>query len=176
MSSRPRTLSSKLMVPSPLARWLLSFSPTPVTLGWPERFRSCLGALLGISFTAGVMHVLLGDHALIPLLVAPMGAPAVLLFAVPASPLAQPWSIIGGNIVSALIGVTWRTVTEAATPPAQGPTPRVAPTEDAWLAPPAAPGVITRKPSPSAPRAGRAPEDDPIPLGPVTFMLRALNP
>jgi CBS domain-containing membrane protein len=100
------------MVRSALARWLLSFSPSPVTLGWPERLRSCLGALLGISFTAGVMHVLLGDHALIPLLVAPMGASAVLLFAVPASPLAQPWSIIGGNIVSAVIGVacaTWIT-------------------------------------------------------------------
>jgi CBS domain-containing membrane protein len=100
------------MVPSALARWLLGFAPSPVTLGWPERFRSCLGALLGISFTAGVMHVFLGDHALIPLLVAPMGASAVLLFAVPASPLAQPWSIIGGNTVSAIIGVacaTWIT-------------------------------------------------------------------
>jgi CBS domain-containing membrane protein len=100
------------MVRSALARWLLSFSPSPVTLGWPERFRSCLGALLGIAFTAGVMHVLLGDNALIPLLVAPMGASAVLLFAVPASPLAQPWSIIGGNLVSAVIGVacaTWIT-------------------------------------------------------------------
>jgi len=100
------------MVRSALARWLLSFSPSPVALGWPERFRSCLGALLGISFTAGVMHVFLGDTAFIPLLVAPMGASAVLLFAVPASPLAQPWSIIGGNIVSAVIGVacaTWIT-------------------------------------------------------------------
>jgi CBS domain-containing membrane protein len=100
------------MVRSALARWLLSFSPTPVALGWPERLRSCLGALLGISFTAGVMHVFLGDHAFIPLLVAPMGASAVLLFAVPASPLAQPWSIIGGNMVSAVIGVacaTWIT-------------------------------------------------------------------
>jgi CBS domain-containing membrane protein len=59
-----------------------------------------------------MMHVLLGDTALIPFLVAPMGASAVLLFAVPASPLAQPWSIIGGNIVSAVIGVacaTWIT-------------------------------------------------------------------
>ena len=58
------------------------------------------------------MHVFLGQTALIPLLVAPMGASAVLLFAVPASPLAQPWSIIGGNIVSAVIGVacaTWIT-------------------------------------------------------------------
>jgi CBS domain-containing membrane protein len=35
-----------------------------------------------------------------------MGASAVLLFAVPASPLAQPWSIMGGNVVSAAIGVT----------------------------------------------------------------------
>jgi CBS domain-containing membrane protein len=58
------------------------------------------------------MHVFLGDNAFIPLLVAPMGASAVLLFAVPASPLAQPWSIIGGNMVSAIIGVacaTWIT-------------------------------------------------------------------
>jgi CBS domain-containing membrane protein len=112
MRPRPLTLSSKLMVRSALARWLLSFSPSPVALGWPERFRSCLGALLGIAFTAGVMHVFLGENAFIPLLVAPMGASAVLLFAVPASPLAQPWSIIGGNMVSAVIGVacaTWIT-------------------------------------------------------------------
>ena len=34
-----------------------------------------------------------------------MGASAVLLFAVPASPLAQPWSIIGGNTISALVGI-----------------------------------------------------------------------
>jgi CBS domain-containing membrane protein len=52
------------------------------------------------------MVLLLGPTASIPLLVAPMGASAVLLFAVPASPLAQPWSIIGGNLVSATIGVT----------------------------------------------------------------------
>lgn len=51
------------------------------------------------------MHALLGPAANIPFLVAPMGASAVLLFAVPASPLAQPWSIIGGNIVSATVGV-----------------------------------------------------------------------
>jgi CBS domain-containing membrane protein len=38
-------------------------------------------------------------------LVAPMGASAVLLFCVPASPLAQPWSVIGGNTISAIIGI-----------------------------------------------------------------------
>jgi CBS domain-containing membrane protein len=41
-----------------------------------------------------------------PLLIAPMGASAVLLFAVPASPLAQPWSILAGNLLSAFVGVT----------------------------------------------------------------------
>ncbi|MFL9896930.1 HPP family protein [Paraburkholderia fungorum] len=88
-----------------LIRWFSSFAPHPMAVRWPERFRSCLGALLGIAFTGGTMHVLLGPAANIPLLVAPMGASAVLLFAVPASPLAQPWSIIGGNIVSATVGV-----------------------------------------------------------------------
>ncbi|MFP3566366.1 HPP family protein [Paraburkholderia sp. SIMBA_030] len=88
-----------------LIRWFSSFAPHPIAVSWPERLRSCLGALLGIAFTGGTMHVLLGPAANIPLLVAPMGASAVLLFAVPASPLAQPWSIIGGNIVSATVGV-----------------------------------------------------------------------
>ncbi|PWR22437.1 HPP family protein [Zavarzinia compransoris] len=46
--------------------------------------------------------------AALPLLVAPMGASAVLLFAVPASPLAQPWSIVGGNVLSALAGIACR--------------------------------------------------------------------
>ncbi|MFM8392186.1 MAG: HPP family protein, partial [Methylophilaceae bacterium] len=35
-----------------------------------------------------------------------MGASAVLLFALPASPLAQPWSIIGGNLIAAVVGIT----------------------------------------------------------------------
>jgi CBS domain-containing membrane protein len=38
-------------------------------------------------------------------LIAPLGATAVLVFAVPSSPLAQPWPAIMGNTVSALIGV-----------------------------------------------------------------------
>jgi CBS domain-containing membrane protein len=91
---------------SPALRWLASFVPAPVTVRWQERARSCLGALLGIAFTGGTMFVLFGPAASMPLLVAPMGASTVLLFAVPASPLAQPWSIIGGNLVSATIGVS----------------------------------------------------------------------
>ncbi|WP_345812955.1 HPP family protein [Paraburkholderia sp. PREW-6R] len=88
-------------------RWLTRLlpAPAPAALPWRERMRSCFGALLGIAFTGAVTHVLSGPGANIPMLVAPMGASAVLLFAVPASPLAQPWSIIGGNVVSATLGV-----------------------------------------------------------------------
>ena len=35
-----------------------------------------------------------------------MGASAVLLFAVPHGPLSQPWPLIGGHLISAVIGVT----------------------------------------------------------------------
>nr|WP_249225700.1 HPP family protein [Tardiphaga alba] len=66
---------------------------------------ACVGALVGIALTALICRFVLGDHTSLPLIVAPLGASAVLLFAVPASPLAQPWSIIGGNTISALIGV-----------------------------------------------------------------------
>jgi CBS domain-containing membrane protein len=88
-----------------LRQWLLSFVPIPMTLGWNERLRSCLGALVGIATVGVTMRFLPGVHGLIPLLVAPMGASAVLLFAVPASPLAQPWSLVGGNLVAATVGV-----------------------------------------------------------------------
>ncbi|SMB48668.1 hypothetical protein SPRA44_670029 [Serratia proteamaculans] len=43
-----------------------------------------------------ISHFVLGEVNL--WFIAPMGASAVLLFGVPNSPLAQPWSIVGGNI------------------------------------------------------------------------------
>jgi CBS domain-containing membrane protein len=70
-----------------------------------ERLRACCGALVGILVTGLISRLALGDAGALPLLIAPMGASAVLLFAVPASPLAQPWSILGGNTISALVGV-----------------------------------------------------------------------
>lgn len=40
------------------------------------------------------------------MVVASMGASAVLLFAVPHGPLSQPWPMLGGHVLSALVGVT----------------------------------------------------------------------
>jgi len=53
--------------------------------------------------TEWISRLVLGQS--LPLFVAPMGASAVLLFCLPASPLAQPWPSLAGNTVSALIGV-----------------------------------------------------------------------
>jgi CBS domain-containing membrane protein len=87
-----------------LALWLRTFVPAPVTVARREIAFGVLGAFLGICTAALVSQRML--HGLNPWFIAPMGASAVLLFAVPSSPLAQPWSIIGGNLVAALIGVS----------------------------------------------------------------------
>ncbi|KRB83110.1 hypothetical protein ASE00_12165 [Sphingomonas sp. Root710] len=70
------------------------------------RLISGLGALIGIAATGLLVRSLVDAGAHMPLLIAPIGAAAVLLFAVPASPMAQPWSVLGGNIVSAVVGVS----------------------------------------------------------------------
>lgn len=78
-------------------------------LGW---IRGAFGGLLGIALAGGVTMLLemkgveMGGLSTLPFLVAPLGASAVLVFCVPASPLAQPWSVIGGNMISAIVGLS----------------------------------------------------------------------
>jgi len=69
-----------------------------------DRLLGGVGACIGIALTMLVCVALLpaGD---VPQIVAPLGASAVLVFAVRSSPLAQPWPVIGGNTLSAAIGV-----------------------------------------------------------------------
>lgn len=70
-----------------------------------DRLVACAGAALGIVLTIIVCRELPIALESLPIIVAPLGASAVLVFAVPASPLAQPWSVVGGNTLSALVGV-----------------------------------------------------------------------
>lgn len=86
-----------------LTTWLRSLWPTPSTVNWRERLRVVAGATLGMLVTALLSQALGGPSA--AWLVAPMGASAVLVFAVPSSPMAQPWPVVGGNALSALVGV-----------------------------------------------------------------------
>ncbi|MEY4952691.1 MAG: hypothetical protein RL299_1115 [Pseudomonadota bacterium] len=81
---------------------------TPATMPWTGRLgalRGAIGAGLGIALTGWISHRLLGSAPEVPWLVASMGASAVLAFVLPASPLAQPWSVIGGHLSAAAIGL-----------------------------------------------------------------------
>ena len=70
-----------------------------------SRLAACLCATIAIALTIVVCRELPLNVADVPIIVAPLGASAVLVFAVPSSPLAQPWPVVGGNILSTLIGV-----------------------------------------------------------------------
>ncbi len=78
-----------------------------IALSPAERWRSALGAFLGLGICGLLMHAMpLANHWLI----APVGASAVILFALSHSPLAQPWSVMGGYLMatlSALASVTF---------------------------------------------------------------------
>ena len=70
-----------------------------------EQVRAGIGALLGISM-CGLMASAAGVLGVSSLhLVAPLGATAVLVFCVPNSPLAQPWSAVVGNVTAALVAL-----------------------------------------------------------------------
>ncbi|WP_281685135.1 HPP family protein [Thalassobaculum salexigens] len=85
---------------------LRALGPVVARTSSMEALRAGFGALLGLG--------LVGQFLLSPTvdltdglyLVAPLGATSVLLFAVPNSPLAQPWSAIVGNTVAALVAVS----------------------------------------------------------------------
>jgi CBS domain-containing membrane protein len=68
-----------------------------------ERWRSALAAFLGMLLIEAILAVVSDDHTPRPLL-APLGASSVILFALPHSPLGQPWSTAGGLLLSAFIG------------------------------------------------------------------------
>lgn len=69
-----------------------------------ERLVSLGGGGVAIAVLLLVTEHAMGLHGA-AMLVASMGASAVLLFAVPHGQLSQPWPVLGGHVVSAAIGV-----------------------------------------------------------------------
>lgn len=85
---------------------LLSLLPAPVTVAGRERLRIVAGAALGVGIAALLSHWLAGAWGIAGTwMVASLGASAVLVFAAPAGPMAQPWAAVAGNTVSALVGI-----------------------------------------------------------------------
>ena len=75
-------------------------------VSWHERLRSCLGVFLGLMLVLTIAKYLGEISGLDEWLMASLGASALLVFALPGSPMAQPWAVIAGNTVSALVSIT----------------------------------------------------------------------
>ncbi|MDP1027979.1 HPP family protein [Sphingomonas sp. KR1UV-12] len=91
------------------------FEPLLAGADLPQRLIGCATAAVAIALTIVVCSGLPLTAADLPIIVAPLGASAVLVFAVPSSPLAQPWPVVGGNTISALVGVAAFTLIPNAT-------------------------------------------------------------
>lgn len=74
-------------------------------LSHKEKIVSGVGGGLSILIVFGLTRMIQLEMQAQVVLIASMGATAVLLFAVPHGPMSQPWNVIGGHTVSALIGV-----------------------------------------------------------------------
>lgn len=84
---------------------LRALGPSIASAPLVEAMRAGIGALVGLAI-AGLFALSPSIDARLGLyLIAPFGASSVLLFAVPNSPLAQPWAAVVGNTVAAVIGV-----------------------------------------------------------------------
>ena len=91
--------------PFALPGWLEAFFPPPTVLTYRQRLIMVVGVFIGIGLTALLCGLLQTHFDLKWWLMAPLGASAAQVFAVPGSPMSQPWPIIGGHALSALAGV-----------------------------------------------------------------------
>ncbi|MBV5307886.1 HPP family protein [Chromatium okenii] len=85
------------------AQHWLGISRIPVS--HTEKLLAGLGGFVGIALVYSLSAAWLTDSAA-QLLIASMGASAVLLFAVPHGPLSQPWPVFGGHVLGATVGVS----------------------------------------------------------------------
>lgn len=75
-----------------------------------EQMVATLGGAVSIALVIFFTRSLLGPEAAL-ITVPSLGATAVLIFAAPHGPFAQPWSVLGGHLLSAIIGVAcWKLV------------------------------------------------------------------
>jgi CBS domain-containing membrane protein len=72
---------------------------------WIERIRSVVGAFIGLMLVLTIAKFLGELSNVDEWLMASLGASALLVFALPGSPMAQPWAVVAGNTLSALVGI-----------------------------------------------------------------------
>lgn len=91
---------------SSVRRWFHYFGQDQAHVAWPERIRTAIGALIGLFCTVALGRMLGELVGVNEWVMASLGASALLIFVLPSSPMAQPWAVIGGNVLSALVGIT----------------------------------------------------------------------
>ena len=104
LSSPSSSSSTSQSIYVRLARWLRHFWPAPLGIDGRERLRFIVGAVIGVLLTGLLSRWWAGGSSAGPWMVASLGASAVLVFGMPSSPLAQPWPVLGGSTLSALVG------------------------------------------------------------------------
>jgi CBS domain-containing membrane protein len=85
---------------------LFYFGGDQPAVSWRERLRSVIGAFVGLLLVLALAKYLGELSGLDEWLMASLGASALLVFALPQSPMAQPWAVIAGNTLSALVGIS----------------------------------------------------------------------
>jgi len=78
---------------------------SPPRVNMVEILRSWIGSFLGIAAISFVHYNILSQSDLI-MVIGSFGASAVLIYGAIRSPLAQPRNLIGGHVLSAIVGVT----------------------------------------------------------------------
>jgi CBS-domain-containing membrane protein len=78
---------------------------SPPSVGLSEIILSWIGAFGGISCVALINYYIFEETDLV-MIIGSFGASAVLIYGAIRSPLAQPRNLIGGHVLSAIIGVT----------------------------------------------------------------------
>ena len=87
-----------------LKRWFRFITVDPINLSIKGKLLSVASCFVAIFLAAWVAQAFNLGSAY-PVIVASMGASAVILFIIPNSPLAQPWPLVGGQLVSAVAGM-----------------------------------------------------------------------
>ena len=87
-------------------RWFYYFGQDQAGVSWMERVRAAFGAFIGLLLTVLLSRFLGGMAGVNEWFMASLGASSLLIFVLPSSPMAQPWAVIAGNVLSATVGIT----------------------------------------------------------------------
>lgn len=87
------------------ALWIRSFLPAPLNASPKEWLRAALGVAIVMPLVFCSGYMLVGSSLTLQIM-GPAGASAVLVFVASSSPFAQPWAVLVGNLLAALIGIS----------------------------------------------------------------------